>query len=219
MTQKFAYGCSQGNLYQPKQGARGGWAQLGICWLWVPSRVNPLLSWPCLLFKRILSFAECKRMGTFCYRDCLSKKCAMWWPGVIWIEYIFHVGFSAGCPSWQVLTVSDSTLEHHVVSRWCQPHTVPPYHLQTFICFSGLLLYENGLFLFLHSQGHQKNMVQEDVTPGLKIWLCTNFLKLAFILGLDNVCSVWNIFLSTPEYMAWKGVDIFLNLKYYGSAI
>lgn len=45
----------------------------------------------------------------------------MWWPGVIWIEYIFHVGFSAGRPSWQVLSLSDSTLEHHVISRWCQP--------------------------------------------------------------------------------------------------
>lgn len=102
---------------KPKQGARGGWAQLGMSWLWVPSRVNPLLSWPCLLFKRSLSFAEWKRMGTFCYRDCLSKKCAMWWSGVIWIEYIFHVGFSAGHPSWQVLSLSDSTLEHHVISR------------------------------------------------------------------------------------------------------
>lgn len=76
VTEKFAHRCSQGNLHQPKQGAWGTWAQLGISWLWVPSRVSPLLPWPCLLFKRILSFAECQRMGTFCYRDCLSNKCA-----------------------------------------------------------------------------------------------------------------------------------------------
>lgn len=56
-------------------------------------------------------------------------------------------------------------------------------------------------------------MVKEDVTPYKKFCSRTNFyLKLASILGLDNVCSVWKIFLSTPGYIAWKGVDIFLNL-------
>lgn len=150
---------------------------------------------------------------------CLKNVLAMWWPGIIWIEYIFHVGFSAGHPSWQILSLSDSTLVHHVISRWCQPHTVPAYHLQTFICFSGLLLYKNVPFLFLHSQGHQKSMVQEDVTLNIKFCSRTNFLKLAFILGLDNVCSVWNFFLSTPGYIAWKRVDLFLNSKYYGSTI
>lgn len=35
-----------------------------------------------------------------------------------------------------------------------------------------------------------KNTVQEAVTPYIKFCSCINFLKLAFILGLDNVCSV-----------------------------
>lgn len=134
------------------------------------------------------------------------------------LNVFFMLDLVLGIPPWQVLSLSDSTLEHHVISRWCQPHTVPAYHLQTSICFSGLLLYENVHFLFLHSQGHQKSMVQEDVTPNIKFCSHTNFLKLAFILGLDNVCSVWNIFLSTPGHIAWKGVDLFLNSK-YGSAI
>lgn len=76
VTEELAHRCSQGNLHQPKQGARGGWAQLGVSWLWVPSRVNPLLSGSCLLFRRFLSFAESKRMDTFCCRECLSEKCA-----------------------------------------------------------------------------------------------------------------------------------------------
>lgn len=175
---------------QPRQGARGGLGLAG-------SRC-PLGSIPCshglAFFLReflvLLSVREWVRFATG--TACLKNVLTMWWSGVIWTQYIFHVGFSAGHPFWRVLPLSDSTLEHHVVSRWCQPHTVPAYHLQTFICFSGLLLYENVHFLFLHSQGHQKHMVQEDLTPYVKFCLCTNFLKLAFILGPDNAqCEIF----------------------------
>lgn len=64
-------------------------------------------------------------------------------------------------------------------------------------------------------------MVQEDVTPlpYIKFWSRTNCLKLASILGLNDVCTVWNIFWNTPGYIAWKCVDLFLSLKYYGSTI
>lgn len=74
--EEVTHNCSQGNLYQPRKGTGQGPTQLGISWLWVPSRVNPLpSSYGLALFSRqplvLQNVREwvCFTTGTACLRN------------------------------------------------------------------------------------------------------------------------------------------------------
>lgn len=58
-------------------------------------------------------------------------------------------------------------------------------------------------------------MVQEDVTPLPYIKFCshTNCLKSASILGLNNVCTVWNIFLKHSRVYSLEMCRFISQLK------
>lgn len=193
-----------------------------ISWLCVSSR-NKFLAfvlWSCCLFKTTLSFAECNGIGCFAtWFACPKNVLMMWSPLVFWVQCLFNVGLKPGHPSSQVLLLS-VTRWHHIFSRWCQPCTVTAHHMQT---FSISLAHSSMKMSFFYSSTPRdnKNMRQEDITSLSKSKFClhTSCLKLAAILGLNNVCRVWNIFWSTPGRTVWKYLDVILSLKYYISTI
>lgn len=77
--EEVTHNCSQGNLYQPRKWTGQGQTQLGISWLWVPSRVNLLpscyglafFSGQPLVLQNVREWV-CFPTGTVCLRNVLT---------------------------------------------------------------------------------------------------------------------------------------------------